>query len=570
MSESSHPQQTEPQIARNTSEGHVVQPARNPSESHPIQITTIQLNGDNFLRWSQSVRMYIRGRGKIGYLTGESKRPDVEDPAYAIWDAENSMVMTWLVNSMVEKIGANYMCYSTAKELWDNVSQMYSDLGNQSQVYELTLRLGEIHQGMDSVTMYFNSLKMIWQDLDLFNNYAWKSTEDCNHYKKMVDVSRLFKFLAGLNIEFDEVRGRIIGKNPLPPIGEVFAEVRREETRRNVMLGKKASNTIGAIEGSALAIPEAQVSRKMPQNQRGGDRNNLRSDYCGKPRHTRENCFKLHGRPPNNGKENRYGEQSIPVANEAESSPFSKEQLDHLLKLLKSYSSPTVPVGSVAQSVQEMTVGNMENSGIFGSPLPDVVSETGGELPPKNHPELQVYSRKKFHKQSTAPVISPANVQSDSSSNDPTPTTRTIEIATTYSINSASVQMVVMYKECLHDHAAQTMDHFLDCCGLFEASSPNGILEAMSCAACHCHRNFHRRVEETSGRKVMEMRVKMPRKRLIREQTETLKAISESNNWKWFRDYSKEEIAGVCSEIGITRMAFKSWIFNQRRKRWRH
>ncbi|KAL5815770.1 hypothetical protein ACOSQ3_024148 [Xanthoceras sorbifolium] len=78
--------------------------------------------------------MYIRGRGKIGYLTGEKKEPKPEDSAYSTWDAENSMVMTWLVNSMTEDISCNYMCYSTAKELWDNVNQMYSDLGNKSQV----------------------------------------------------------------------------------------------------------------------------------------------------------------------------------------------------------------------------------------------------------------------------------------------------------------------------------------------------------------------------------------------------------------------------------------------------
>ena len=144
---------------------------QNPNtESHPVQITTIRLNGDNFLRWSQSVRMYIRGRGKIGYLTGQKAAPATEDPMYATWDAENSMVMTWLVNSMNEEICPNYMCYSTAKELWDNVNQMYSDLGNQSQVYELTLKLGEIRQGEESVTKYFNSLKLLWQDLDLFND----------------------------------------------------------------------------------------------------------------------------------------------------------------------------------------------------------------------------------------------------------------------------------------------------------------------------------------------------------------------------------------------------------------
>lgn len=62
------------------------EPQRNASENHPIQITTIRLNGDNFLRWSQSVRMYLRGRGKIGYITGDSKQPDVNDNTYAIWE----------------------------------------------------------------------------------------------------------------------------------------------------------------------------------------------------------------------------------------------------------------------------------------------------------------------------------------------------------------------------------------------------------------------------------------------------------------------------------------------------
>lgn len=81
--------------------------------------------------------MYIRRRGKFGYLPGDKKVPALEEPSYATWDAENAMVMTWLINSMNKDIGSNYMYYSTAEELWDNVNQMYPDLGNQSQVYEL-------------------------------------------------------------------------------------------------------------------------------------------------------------------------------------------------------------------------------------------------------------------------------------------------------------------------------------------------------------------------------------------------------------------------------------------------
>ena len=59
------------------------------TKSHHVHITTICLNGDNFLRWSQSVRMYLRERGKIGYLTGDKVAPASKDPLYTTWDIEN-------------------------------------------------------------------------------------------------------------------------------------------------------------------------------------------------------------------------------------------------------------------------------------------------------------------------------------------------------------------------------------------------------------------------------------------------------------------------------------------------
>lgn len=70
--------------------------------------------------------------------------------------------------------------------------------------------------------MYFNGLKRLRQDLDIFLDYTWKKVDDCNHYKKMVKNNLIFKFLTGVNIEFDEVRGKMIGQQPLPPIGEAF------------------------------------------------------------------------------------------------------------------------------------------------------------------------------------------------------------------------------------------------------------------------------------------------------------------------------------------------------------
>ncbi|KAH9648489.1 retrotran gag 3 domain-containing protein [Citrus sinensis] len=287
--------------------------------------------------------MYIRGRGKIGYLTGDVKAPEISDPSYGVWDAENSMIMAWLVNFMDEDISANYMCYSTAKELWDNVSQMYSDYGNQSQIYELQLALGDICQGDYSITKYFNTLKRLWQDLDLFNDYEWESIEDFKHHKQTVNNERIFKFLAGLNVEFDEIRGRIIGRKPLPTLEDVFSEVRREESRRGVMLGKK--NSIVSVEKSTLVTANANATRSITQQQQ---KPQVWCDYCNKPHHTREACWKLHGKPAD-WKNSKHSRAS---ANEVENleKNLSNEQIDHLIKLLTSNPPPSTLSGSLAQT----------------------------------------------------------------------------------------------------------------------------------------------------------------------------------------------------------------------------
>ncbi|KAL1200361.1 Zinc-finger homeodomain protein 10 [Cardamine amara subsp. amara] len=55
--------------------------------------------------------------------------------------------------------------------------------------------------------------------------------------------------------------------------------------------------------------------------------------------------------------------------------------------------------------------------------------------------------------------------------------------------------LLFTYKECLKNHAAALGGHALDGCGEF-MPSPSSISTdstSLKCAACGCHRNFHRR-----------------------------------------------------------------------------
>ncbi|XP_039028927.1 zinc-finger homeodomain protein 11-like isoform X2 [Hibiscus syriacus] len=55
--------------------------------------------------------------------------------------------------------------------------------------------------------------------------------------------------------------------------------------------------------------------------------------------------------------------------------------------------------------------------------------------------------------------------------------------------------MVLSYKECLKNHAASLGGHALDGCGEFMPSPSATPTDpaSLKCAACGCHRNFHRR-----------------------------------------------------------------------------
>ncbi|GLT43582.1 hypothetical protein SLA2020_175210 [Shorea laevis] len=59
--------------------------------------------------------------------------------------------------------------------------------------------------------------------------------------------------------------------------------------------------------------------------------------------------------------------------------------------------------------------------------------------------------------------------------------------------SSSSVVRNVRYFECQKNHAANIGGHAVDGCREFMASGEEGTGSALMCAACGCHRNFHRK-----------------------------------------------------------------------------
>uniref|UniRef100_A0A5B7C0U2 Putative zinc-finger homeodomain protein 6 n=1 Tax=Davidia involucrata TaxID=16924 RepID=A0A5B7C0U2_DAVIN len=88
------------------------------------------------------------------------------------------------------------------------------------------------------------------------------------------------------------------------------------------------------------------------------------------------------------------------------------------------------------------------------------------------------------------PVVAAA-IAGASNSKAPPPTQQQLQ-PTTSATNSNSTASI-RYRECLRNHAASMGGHVVDGCGEFMPTGDEGTPAALKCAACDCHRNFHRK-----------------------------------------------------------------------------
>ncbi|KAF7835224.1 Retrovirus-related Pol polyprotein from transposon RE1 [Senna tora] len=323
--------------------------------------------------------MFITGKGKEDYLTNSTK-PQPNDPKFKTWNAENQMVMSWLINSMDLEIGQDFMFFATAVEIWKAAKESYSDVENTAELFEIKGALHDLKQGELSVPQYFNALNRYWLQLDMFECPEWKCSEDAATYQKLVEKERIYKFLLGLNKSLDNIRGRILSVKPLPSLREVLSTVHHEESRRKLMLGSLADSD--SVNGSALAVHG--VSHNPGNGQKKG---RPWCDHCHCTGHVKDKCWKLHGKPSDwkslKDKNTASGLHSSVVSDPKESSSsavFSKEQMADV------DSGKMIGNARVRDDLYRISELEYQFCDAEPSPIPDI---------PESEKELKVYSRRK-------------------------------------------------------------------------------------------------------------------------------------------------------------------------------
>ncbi|KAL0328067.1 UNVERIFIED_CONTAM: Retrovirus-related Pol polyprotein from transposon RE1 [Sesamum calycinum] len=117
------------------------------SDHHGMVMILAPLNGNNWLSWSRSVRIALEGRDKLGYIDGTCARPADGSASLRQWRITNSMVRTWILNTLSKDIVNAYLYAASASCGWiwrcvtRNQILVQDPLPHINKAYSMVLRV---------------------------------------------------------------------------------------------------------------------------------------------------------------------------------------------------------------------------------------------------------------------------------------------------------------------------------------------------------------------------------------------------------------------------------------------
>ncbi|KAL0299894.1 UNVERIFIED_CONTAM: hypothetical protein Sangu_3150000 [Sesamum angustifolium] len=185
---------------------------------HPGMIlASTPLTSTNYLTWSCSIKRALRAKTKLGFIDGNCIKPSITDDKYEQWMKVDSMVTTWILNSISKDIVQAYTYAKTSRNLWLDLEQRYGGC-NGPLLYQLQRSITSLSQGNLSLADYYTKLKMLWDELIELKPTPQCTCNGCTcgarqAVAELALFTQLLQFLMGLSDDFDNVRQQILARN---------------------------------------------------------------------------------------------------------------------------------------------------------------------------------------------------------------------------------------------------------------------------------------------------------------------------------------------------------------------
>ncbi|CAN1157631.1 hypothetical protein LINPERPRIM_LOCUS27392 [Linum perenne] len=75
-----------------------------PDDNLSVPIVSMKLMNDNYHLWSRSFSVALSIKNKMQFIEDTSSVPDLADPNYAAWNRCNFAVLSWILNSVSDRM----------------------------------------------------------------------------------------------------------------------------------------------------------------------------------------------------------------------------------------------------------------------------------------------------------------------------------------------------------------------------------------------------------------------------------------------------------------------------------
>ncbi|XP_061369921.1 uncharacterized protein LOC133312697 [Gastrolobium bilobum] len=262
------------------------------SDSPGLFLTNVVLKGEsNYDVWAKAFKNALLSKNKVGFIDGSITKPanDAFDETHA-WTLCNSMINSWIHNTIDPLLKPYIHYFPTAKALWDDLRERYS-IQNAPKIYQLKANLFQLRQQGISVSQYYTKLRGAWDELD-----DARALPDCpygahcpvtQHITKEMADDRVYQFLLGLdNAMFGTIRTQLLNQPNLPSLNKAYSTLVQEETQFHMAQTHETRTYV-----LSYAIRDIQ---KLPSS----NADPVRCSHCGKLYHDVSKCYQLHGKPP--------------------------------------------------------------------------------------------------------------------------------------------------------------------------------------------------------------------------------------------------------------------------------
>jgi hypothetical protein len=165
-----------------------------------------------------------------GYLLGSVQEPGDKTSAEGKkWKTINSLLIGWLLNSVVPSIGRSVEGLSTAAEIWKTLSTQYSGKGNVMLIAQIDGKIHHLRQGNMTLMAYVAELQALWADQDNCDPLELYDAACIESGQKWMARRPVLKFLEGLHKCFDGRKASLLHNTSLPTIDEAIAAMSQEE-----------------------------------------------------------------------------------------------------------------------------------------------------------------------------------------------------------------------------------------------------------------------------------------------------------------------------------------------------